>query len=52
MTVYLVRFNFITATVIQMNNELFNLYFQSLEVVSRHRHTQLQVTENYVIGEI
>ena len=26
--------------------ELFNLNFQSLEVVSRHRDTQLQVTEN------
>ena len=25
---------------------MFNLNFQSLEVVSRYRHTQLQVTEN------
>ena len=28
------------------NNEIFNLNFQSLEVVSRYRDTQLQVTEN------
>ena len=26
--------------------ELFNLYFQQLEVVSHYRDTQLQVTEN------
>ena len=29
-----------------MSTELFNLHFQSLEVVSRYRDTQLQVTEN------
>ena len=28
------------------STDLFNLNFQSLEVVSRYRYTQLQVTEN------
>ena len=28
------------------NTDYFNLIFQSLEVVSRYRDTQLQVTEN------
>ena len=33
-------------TINPLNTELFNLNFQSLEVVSRYRDTQLQVTEN------
>ena len=30
------------------SSEVFNLNFQSLEVVSRYRDLQLQVTENYL----
>ena len=32
-----------------LNTDLFNLNFQSLEVVSRYRDTQLLVTENLLL---
>ena len=46
------RSKIIKKSLYTQSTELFNLNFQSLEVVSRYRDPRLQVTENYVICEI